>query len=140
MDDDLKPNPVGGGSIIGQQLIIDFNDTYTIAQIDAILDDHGLERIGLIGGVNPVIARIINGVTELEAQTALLSVTGIEAVSLDFMVGPQKASGMTTPLLSNNRAPDDPLLVLSDKELLLNWPHYMMDTFPDFYKIILQQF
>lgn len=127
---DLKPNPVGGGSIIGQQLIIDFDDTYTIVQIDAILDNNGLERIGLIGAVNQVIARIINGITELEAQAAMLSVPGVEAVSLDFMVGPQKASGMTTPLLSNNRAPDDPLLILSDNELMLNWPHYTMDTFP----------
>ncbi|HEY4732161.1 MAG TPA: hypothetical protein VIH66_02840, partial [Gammaproteobacteria bacterium] len=122
---DVKPNPVGNGSIIGGQIIIDFDDSFTVSQIDAILDDNGLQRTGLISGVNQVIARITNGATELEAQAAMLAVTGVEAVSLDFLVGSQKASGMTTPLLANNRAPDDPLLLLSKDELLLNWPHYM---------------
>lgn len=134
--DDVKPNPVGGGAIIGGQLIVDFDDIFTRDEIDTILVANGLERIGFITGVNQVIARITNGASELDAQAAIVTVPGVEAASLDFIVGTQTTSGTVRPLLDNDsetnkpREPNKPLLTLSDEELLRNWPHYVMDTFP----------
>ena len=125
---DFAANPEGGGFIVAGHLIIDFADTLSITDIDAILDANDMKRVGWISGVNLVTAKILDGRDESEAKDAIKSLDGVESTVLNILLEPNFSAGSLKPILKNPGADPGPYLSLS--ELALNWPHYVMETFP----------
>lgn len=125
---DFAENPEGGGFIVAGHLIIDFADSLSITDIDAILDANNMKRVGWISGVNLVTAEILDGRDESEAKDAIKSLDGVESTVLNILLESNLSAGSLKPILENRGA--DPGPDLSWMELSLNWPHYVMETFP----------
>ena len=125
---DFAENPEGGGFIVAGHLIIDFADSLSITDIDAILDANNMKRVGWISGVNLVTAEILDGRDESEAKDAIQSLDGVESAGLNILLESNLSAGSLKPILENPGA--DPGPDLSLLELTLNWPHYVMETFP----------
>lgn len=124
----LVANPFGAGRVVGGRLVIDFSDELELAAIDAQLEAEGLRRIGLIGGYNVVTAEIVDGRDELVAQAAIEQRPGVDLATLAFEALPHAVATNLPPIRQS--APGSASEVLSDLELFINWPHYMMDTHP----------
>ena len=84
--------------------------------------------MGWISGVNQVTAKILDGQDESEAKDAIKSLEGVESTVLNILLEPNLSAGSLKPILENRDA--DPGPDLSDTEFSLNWPHYVMETFP----------
>ncbi len=129
---DVIDSPEGGGSIVARQLFIDLDDDLSLEEIDQFLEGIGLERIGFIGGVNQVTARIVDGRTELQARSDASAFLGVERVVLNRMLTVETLAGAVRPILDTRASdPDAPIPIeFSSEETKRNWPHYLMDTMP----------
>jgi hypothetical protein len=81
--------------------------------------------VGWIGGVNIASARILDARSEMEVRAELASVVGVQNVALNYVLFDRTISGTRPPLQSV-----EPSEVLSAAELVTNWHHYVMGTFP----------
>ena len=129
---DVIASPEGGGSIIARQLFIDFADDLSLGEIDRILEAIDLERVGFIGGVNQVTARITDARTELEARALTEAINGVDNVVLNRTLKVESLAGSIRPVLDSRVSnPDAPIpFEFSSEEFKRNWPHYLMDTMP----------
>jgi hypothetical protein len=126
--DDVKNSPTGGSEIIGGMLLVDFDDAMSMSEIDATLTGNGLVRAGFVGGINHVTARITDGKSEGDALDSLVNASGVEGAIFNYVLRELSTSGATPPVLFRPQSP--PPISLSPLEMLINWPHYVMDTFP----------
>lgn len=118
----------GGGSIVAGMVLVDFADDATLSDIDSVLGEHGLARSGLIGGVNLVLAQILDGRDETTVREALSGVRGVESSMLNHVIKLNAATGAVSPVYEPRGS--GPKYALSQDELKLNWPLYVMDALP----------
>ncbi|MDH3735188.1 MAG: S8 family serine peptidase, partial [Gemmatimonadota bacterium] len=105
---------------------VDFDDSLELGTIDATLATYSLERIGLVGSLNLVTARILDGRTELDAQAAIESEPGVEGAPLAYLF---EFTASAAEKLAGSVPPEEVPEVVGDLALSLFWPHYVMDTF-----------
>lgn len=123
------PSPTGAGFIVDDRLIVDFSNTISLDEIDSTLASYNLSRLGYISGFNIVTVGLPPGANEQEYRSVLDALSAVNAVSYDYELQDRTASGSNTGVDVSDVAYPNGAAEL-DALLRVNWPHYIMDTFP----------
>ncbi|MEP0846781.1 MAG: S8 family serine peptidase [Phycisphaerae bacterium] len=124
----VVPGPEGEGEIIAGMLLIDFAADATLGEIDALLADQALSRIGIVGGANLVSAQILDGRSEADARASIQAAPLVESAMLNYVVEAFSPVGSASPIFEPRGS--GPKETLSQEELKRNWHLHATDALP----------
>lgn len=129
-ESDVDESPYGNARIVRGRVLVDFADSLSSADIDSELAALDLVRVGMISGFNIVTASFATDRTESDVQTLLEALPTVDVATLVHEVIPYSTAGATQSIIASPLTESENREILSRQELFVNWPHYVMDTFP----------